>query len=77
MLSGAAAAGGIALINALGNLGGFVGPFFVGWIKDVTGAFAGGLYGLAGFMILSGMIVLILGHDTRLEKTPVPVHEVP
>jgi len=77
MLSGAAAAGGIALINALGNLGGFVGPFFVGWIKDVTGAFAGGLYGLAGFMILSGMIVLILGHDTRLEKAPVPVHEAP
>jgi len=76
-VSGAAAAGGIALINALGNLGGFVGPFFVGWIKDVTGAFAGGLYGLAGFMILSGMIVLILGHDTRLEKTPVPVHEAP
>ena len=76
-MSGAAAAGGIALINALGNLGGFVGPFFVGWIKDVTGAFAGGLYGLAGFMILSGMIVLILGHDTRLEKTPVPVHEAP
>jgi len=77
MLSGAAAAGGIALINALGNLGGFVGPFFVGWIKDVTGAFAGGLYGLAGFMILSGMIVLILGHDTRLEKAPVLVHEAP
>ena len=50
ILSGAAAAGGIALINALGNLGGFVGPFFVGWMKDLTGAFAGGLYGLAGFM---------------------------
>ena len=50
---------------------------FVGWIKDVTGAFAGGLYGLAGFMILSGLIVLILGHDTRLEKAPVPVHEAP
>jgi ACS family tartrate transporter-like MFS transporter len=77
MLSGAAAAGGIALINALGNLGGFVGPFFVGWMKDFTGTFAGGLYGLAGFMILSGVIVLLLGHDTRLERAAVPVHEAP
>jgi MFS transporter, ACS family, tartrate transporter len=77
MLSGAAAAGGIALINALGNLGGFVGPFFVGWMKDLTGAFASGLFGLAAFMILSGVIVLILGHDTRLDRAPMPVHETP
>ena len=77
MLSGAAAAGGIALINALGNLGGFVGPFLVGWMKDVTGAFAGGLYALAGFMILSGLIVFILGHDTRLERASAPVPEAP
>src|SRR5262249_46525270 len=34
MLTGTAAAGGIALINAIGNLGGFVGPYLVGWIKD-------------------------------------------
>jgi nitrate/nitrite transporter NarK len=77
ILSGAAAAGGIALINALGNLGGFVGPIFVGWMKDLTGTFGGGLYGLAGFMILSGSIVLILGHDTRLERAGAPVHEAP
>jgi D-galactonate transporter len=77
ILSGAAAAGGIALINALGNLGGFVGPFFVGWLKDLTGTFSSGLYGLAGFMILSGLIVLILGHDTRLERAAAPLHEAP
>ncbi|MGA2292442.1 MAG: MFS transporter [Bradyrhizobium sp.] len=77
MLSGAAAAGGIALINALGNLGGFVGPFFIGWMKDFTGTFASGLYGLAGFMVMSGVIVLILGHDTRFEHAPAPVHEAP
>jgi hypothetical protein len=46
-------------------------------MKDLTGAFAGGLYGLAGFMILSGLIVLILGHDTRLERASAPVHEAP
>ena len=75
MLSGAAAAGGIALINALGNLGGFVGPFFVGWLKDLTGQFTTGLYGLSGFMILSGVVVYLLGHDTRLERVPSPAHE--
>ena len=67
MLTGSAAAGGIALINALGNLGGFVGPSFVGWLKDATGAFSGGLYGLAVMLILSGLVTLIVGHDRRLE----------
>ena len=42
-----AAAGAIALINATGNLGGYVGPFVVGWIKDSTGSFEAGLYFLA------------------------------
>src|ERR1700730_16669293 len=37
-LTGSAAAGGIALINSIGNLGGFVGPYAIGWIKDATGA---------------------------------------
>ena len=72
MLTGAAAAGGIALINALGNLGGFVGPSLIGWMKDATGSFTAGLYGLAGFMLLSGVITLILGHDARLERAPAP-----
>ena len=72
MLSGAAAAGGIALINALGNLGGFVGPTLVGWMKDATGSFAAGLYGLAGFMLLAGVVTLIVGHDARLERAPAP-----
>jgi ACS family tartrate transporter-like MFS transporter len=46
-LTGTAAAGAIALINATGNLGGYVGPFIVGWIKDSTGTFEAGLYFLA------------------------------
>jgi MFS transporter, ACS family, tartrate transporter len=70
LLSGSAAAGGIALINAVGNLGGFVGPFFVGWMKDLTGAFSVGLYGLSAFCLLSGVIVLIIGHDHALESVP-------
>jgi ACS family tartrate transporter-like MFS transporter len=47
-LSGAAAAAGIAVINSIGNLAGFAGPFAMGWIKDHTGSYNGGLLLLAG-----------------------------
>jgi ACS family tartrate transporter-like MFS transporter len=46
-LTGTAAAASIAWINSIGNLGGFFGPWYVGVMKDLTGSFAGGLYGLA------------------------------
>jgi ACS family tartrate transporter-like MFS transporter len=46
-LTGTSAAASIAWINSIGNLGGFFGPWYVGVMKDVTGSFAGGLYGLA------------------------------
>src|ERR1700676_2675807 len=46
-LSSTALAAGIAWINSIGNLGGFFGPWYVGWMKDTTGSFSGGLYGLA------------------------------
>ena len=42
-LTGSAAAGGIALIISIGNFGGFVGPYAIGWIKDTTGEIALGL----------------------------------
>jgi MFS family permease len=71
MLSGTAAAGGIALINALGNLGGFFGPFVFGLIKDATGgSFTFGLMALALGPIMSASLVLMLGHDRRLEHIP-------
>jgi MFS family permease len=71
MLSGTAAAGGIALINALGNLGGFFGPYVFGLIKDATGgSFTFGLIALALGPIMSASIVLVLGHDRRLEHIP-------
>ena len=69
-LSGAAAAGGIAIINSIGNLAGFVGPSVMGLIKDSTGSFTNGLLVLAGAAILAMAIVLALGHDTALERTP-------
>jgi MFS family permease len=69
-LSGAAAAGGIAIINSIGNLSGFAGPSVMGLIKDSTGSFTDGLLVLAGAAIVAMVIVLALGHDTALERTP-------
>jgi len=57
-LTGTAAAGAIALINAIGNLGGYFGPFIVGWIKDATGSFQAGLYFLAACSLMAAIIAL-------------------
>ena len=66
-LTGTAAAGGIALVNSIGNLGGFVGPSLVGWLKDLTGAPTLGLVALGGCYVMAGVLTLILGHDRRVE----------
>jgi nitrate/nitrite transporter NarK len=66
----AAAAGGIAIINSIGNLAGFVGPSVMGVIKDKTGSFNDGLLVLAGVAIVAATIVLALHHDTALERIP-------
>ena len=55
-LTGTAAAASIAWINSLGNLGGFFGPWYVGVIKDLTGSYAGGLYGLACPCLISAFV---------------------
>lgn len=57
-LTGTAAAAGIAWINSLGNLGGFFGPTLVGWSKNITGSFSGGLYALAVCALVSAVISL-------------------
>jgi ACS family tartrate transporter-like MFS transporter len=67
-LSGAAAAAGIAVINSIGNLAGFAGPFAMGWIKDHTGSYAGGLLLLAALGIMAMGIVLMLGRDRASER---------
>jgi ACS family tartrate transporter-like MFS transporter len=59
-LTGSAAAGGIALINTLGALGGFVGPYLVGLAKSSTGSFASGLLVLSGLLLLCGVLALRL-----------------
>lgn len=67
-LSGAAAA---AVINSIGNLAGFAGPFAMGWIKDHTGSYTGGLLLLSGLGNIAMGIVISLRHDDALERAPV------
>jgi D-galactonate transporter len=59
-LGGAAAATGIALINSVGNLAGFVSPYLVGWIKDMTQSTDMGLYCVAASLIVAAAIVLTM-----------------
>jgi len=64
-LAGSGAAAGIAAINALGNLGGFVGPTMIGLLKGWTGSFLGGLYFVAGLLLLSALLTLLLARSER------------
>jgi ACS family tartrate transporter-like MFS transporter len=52
-LTGMAAAGGLAFINSIGTMGGFVGPYIMGWLQDETGSFTAGLAAMAGFLVLA------------------------
>ncbi len=61
-LSGTALASGIAWINSIGNLGGFFGPWYVGAMKDLTGGFAGGLFGLALLSLIASLVCAFFLH---------------
>jgi len=65
-LRAAAAAGGIAFINSIGNLAGYVGPSVMGFMKEATGAYAGGLLALAAALAMAAVLALVLG------RRPVP-----
>jgi ACS family tartrate transporter-like MFS transporter len=67
-LSGTAAAGGIAIINSIGNLSGFAGPFVMGKMKDATGSYAVGLLAVAGTVFLAMLVALSLPHEAKLEQ---------
>jgi ACS family tartrate transporter-like MFS transporter len=64
-LRGTAAAGGIALINAIGNLGGFLGPYLVGWVRERTGSFDNAMLVLAIAAALAALLVLTLKREER------------
>jgi ACS family tartrate transporter-like MFS transporter len=65
-LSGSALAAAIALINTLGALGGFVGPYAVGYLKDATGSFTSPLFLLAGILAVGGVLTLLLRRSRTL-----------
>jgi MFS family permease len=66
-LSGQAAAGGLALINTMGAMGGFVGPYLVGYLKDATGSFEAGMIGMAAVLLLATLLTLSLQYFMRDE----------
>ena len=73
-LSGAALAAGIAWINSIGNLGGFFGPWYVGVMKDLTGSYAGGLYGLALLGLIAAIVCALFLHiPGRTPSSALPV----
>ena len=67
-LTEAAAAGSIGLINSIGNLGGFLGPYVLGKVQTVTGSFIGGIYFLCVSMIVSAMIIFFLRMERKRES---------
>jgi nitrate/nitrite transporter NarK len=60
VLAGAAAASGIAVINSVGNLAGFVSPYAIGWIIDTTHSTSLGVYTLAGCLLAGSLLALVM-----------------
>lgn len=76
-LAGFSAAAGIALINSIGNLGGFVGPYAMGAISKTTGSFQGGLVFAGISLLMSALLVLALQEKTEPRATEGPAMERP
>jgi ACS family tartrate transporter-like MFS transporter len=70
LLRGTAAAGGLALLNSFSNLGGFFGPYLMGWARQTTGNFTLGMLLLAGMLVVAGVSVIMIGRAffTRLDS---------
>jgi ACS family tartrate transporter-like MFS transporter len=80
LLSGEAAAVGIALINSIGNIGGFVGPYMIGFLKDATGGNTGAFLGLAAFglgifVIFAALNYTAFANPSRRARSLRPVNE--
>jgi ACS family tartrate transporter-like MFS transporter len=67
-LTGSALAAGIAFINTFGALGGFVGPTMVGYVREKSGSFAGGLLLLATLLAIAGVVTLMLRRAALLRE---------
>jgi len=64
-LTGAAAAAGVALINTIGNIGGFAAPYVTGAVHDWTGGYEMPMFIVGGFMILSAVLMVLLARNGR------------
>jgi len=71
MLGGGAAAAGIAVINSVGNLSGFAGPYAMGWLKDATGSSDAGILLIAGFQVIGALLTVLATRRGR-RGTPRP-----
>ncbi|MBE7199091.1 MAG: MFS transporter [Parafilimonas terrae] len=70
-LTGRAAAGGIAMIVSIGNLGGFAGPYLIGVMRELSGGFTAPLLAVGGILLLGALMMLALGRQIRREAMPV------
>ena len=71
-LTGSAAAGGLAMIVSIGNLGGFVGPYLIGYVRESTGSFSWALISVAGFLTLAAILIRVVGISLRRGRAMQP-----
>lgn len=76
-LTGPAAAGGIALVNSVANVGGFVGPTVMGYMRDVTGSFSAGLWLLAGCLTAAAAVAMLLPGPANVAPRAPPIKASP
>ena len=67
-LAGSAAAGGIALINSLGNISGFAAPYITGWLRDLTGTQRTGMWVVGACMVAGAVLAVALGAKPRAQR---------
>jgi len=67
LLTGVAAAGGIAFINTIGTMGGFFGPYMMGYLRDSTGGFGSGITAMAGIMVVTTLLAASLKFTVKQE----------
>jgi ACS family tartrate transporter-like MFS transporter len=70
MLTGPAAAAGLALINAVANTGSFAGPYLVGWIKNTTGSFSLGIVAMGCGPLIAAVVAATLRSARKFEQIP-------
>jgi ACS family tartrate transporter-like MFS transporter len=75
-LGGTAAAAGIALVNSIGNLGGFAGPYLMGWLKQSSGGYGLGLAALAAGLMVTAVLVLAMSRALTPDRAAMMARSV-